>query len=427
MSINGFQLRNNPFLDPFGTSGFPFGAMPFGNSPFGAQMFGGGSPLDLFSGAGNASIPAAQMLPMMMGAIIQQQLALMFLAELLAGGGGRRQQGGGCGGNCRGGLPRGMFGQGRRLPPGSWNNGVNGPGSGTITNNTGGPVSNGTATFDNVRNAGARNQMVSGRITVNGNTYQFNSGGHGRGSLPPGQYQVTPHMFSRNTRGMVRDGVGYSFALNNAYDPRVGGTRTALRIHPDGGSAGTMGCIGIVGDAATQRQFRADMMAEIQRNGGSYTLNVGVPGQAGPTNGPTTGGPTSASAASLNRHLGGVFAGRGQAFVDAAQRHGLDPNLLAAIAIHETGNGTSNAVRNHNNPGGLMDPRTRWSTLQRFSSLDAGIDAMARNLKRGYINQGLTSIPQIGRKYAPVGAANDPGGLNRHWITNVTRLFNQLS
>lgn len=134
---------------------------------------------------------------------------------------------------------------------------------------------NRTASFDRVTNAGARNQMVTGRITVNGNTYDFRSGGHGRGSLPPGEYNVTPHMWNRNTNGMTVGGEGYSFALSDKYDSRVGGTRSLLRIHPDGGSAGTQGCIGIVGDAATQRRFREDMRAELARNGGSFTLNVG--------------------------------------------------------------------------------------------------------------------------------------------------------
>jgi hypothetical protein len=74
---------------------------------------------------------------------------------------------------------------------------------------------------------------------------------------------------------MVVDGVGYSFALNNKYDPRVGATRSLLRIHPDGGNAGTLGCIGIVGNAAVQRQFRQDMLAELRRSGGHYKLRVG--------------------------------------------------------------------------------------------------------------------------------------------------------
>jgi hypothetical protein len=129
----------------------------------------------------------------------------------------------------------------------------------------------------------------------------------------------------------------------------------------------------------------------------------------------------------LNRHLGGRFRGQGQAFVNAARRHGIDPALLASIAMHETGNGTSRGVRNNNNPGGLMDPRTRWRTQQRFGSLDQGIDAMARNLRRNYIDRGLTTIPQIGRRYAPIGAANDPNSLNRHWVPNITNLYRRLS
>ncbi|MGC4120761.1 MAG: peptidoglycan-binding domain-containing protein [Myxococcales bacterium] len=133
----------------------------------------------------------------------------------------------------------------------------------------------GRAQVSQTTDAGQRNQMTTGTLTVNGHTYDFRSGGYGKGSLPQGTYTVTEHMHSRNTRGMVVGGVGYSFALNDKYDARVGATRTELRIHPDGGSAGTNGCIGIVGDANVQRRFRADMEAAIRANGGRYTLQVG--------------------------------------------------------------------------------------------------------------------------------------------------------
>jgi hypothetical protein len=131
------------------------------------------------------------------------------------------------------------------------------------------------ASVDKITNKGARNQMTTGKVTVNGHTYTYRSGGHGKGNLPNGDYKVTPHMWSRNTPGMVVDGVGFSFALSDKYDPRVGATRTLLRIHPDGGSAGTNGCMGIVGNGATQKQFREDMRAELARHGGSFTLHVG--------------------------------------------------------------------------------------------------------------------------------------------------------
>ncbi len=141
------------------------------------------------------------------------------------------------------------------------------PGSGTS-------VPGGVAQIESTKNAGARNQMVTGKITVNGNTYDFRSGGHGRGSLPTGQYTVTPHLNSRSDRSMSVGGVGWSFAVSDKFDPRVNGTRSLLRIHPDGGTAGTEGCIGIVGNADTMRRFRDDMNAELKRNGGRYTLNV---------------------------------------------------------------------------------------------------------------------------------------------------------
>ncbi|WP_224243474.1 peptidoglycan-binding domain-containing protein [Hyalangium gracile] len=141
-------------------------------------------------------------------------------------------------------------------------------------------AANGTARLNGVPNGPG---MTTGSITVNGRTYQFNSGSGSRYSVPPGEYRVMAHRQNRSDAGFVRDGVGYSFALEDAnrrrgsdsmYDARAGRDRTALRIHPDGGATGTAGCIGIVGDAATQRQFRADMNAELARNGGTYTLNV---------------------------------------------------------------------------------------------------------------------------------------------------------
>ena len=138
-----------------------------------------------------------------------------------------------------------------------------------------GQPANQTAVFDRVvRNAGQRNQMVQGRITVNGQTYSFLSGGGGKGNLPKGDYTIRRHKDYRNDRSMNVGGEGYSFEMSDKYDPRVGAKRTLLRIHPDGAGPGTIGCIGIVGDAATQRRFRADMLAELRRSGGSFTLSV---------------------------------------------------------------------------------------------------------------------------------------------------------
>lgn len=131
-----------------------------------------------------------------------------------------------------------------------------------------------TANITSTSRAGRRDQLVTGNLTVNGHSYNFRSGGFGRGSLPKGAYTVTPHLWNRSDRSMSVGGVGYSFALSDKFDSRVGGTRRLLRIHPDGGGPGTEGCVGIVGDASVQRRFREDMRAELARNGGRFTLNV---------------------------------------------------------------------------------------------------------------------------------------------------------
>ncbi|MBM7112131.1 peptidoglycan-binding domain-containing protein [Archangium primigenium] len=158
---------------------------------------------------------------------------------------------------------------------------LNGAGgtSGTTPGAPAGSPANGTARLNNQP---AGKGMTTGTITVNGRSYQFNSGSRNLFSTPQGTYRVTAHRNSRSEAAFTRDGVGFSFRLEDArrpnsdamYDPRAGRDRTALRIHPDGGATGTAGCIGVVGDAQTMRNFRDDMNAELRRNGGSYTLTV---------------------------------------------------------------------------------------------------------------------------------------------------------
>lgn len=62
-----------------------------------------------------------------------------------------------------------------------------------------------------------------------------------------------------------------------------------------------------------------------------------------------------------------------------------------------------------------------------FATLAEGIDKMASNLKRNYIDKGLTTIPQIQKKYAPLGANNDPTNLNSNWVNGVTKYYKSLS
>lgn len=123
----------------------------------------------------------------------------------------------------------------------------------------------------------------------------------------------------------------------------------------------------------------------------------------------------------------GVLAGKGEMVAAIAEEYGLDPNLLASIMALETGWGTSSAIKNYNNPGGMMDPSSNWMSLKHYSSLEEGIRAVAKNLKENYIDQGLTTISSIGAKYCPVGAANDPNGTNSGWVPSVTSIYKQLT
>lgn len=136
-----------------------------------------------------------------------------------------------------------------------------------------GDPANLTAHFTGTTRAGQLRQMKTGRITINGHTYDFRSGGGGRGNLPAGTYTVKGQSTPGPTMRVGK--VGYSFNLSDKYDPRVGDTRSLLRIHPDGGPVGTAGCIGIVGNEATQARFLADIKAQLRASGGSFQLQVG--------------------------------------------------------------------------------------------------------------------------------------------------------
>ncbi|CAI6330498.1 peptidoglycan DD-metalloendopeptidase family protein [Bacillus subtilis] len=115
----------------------------------------------------------------------------------------------------------------------------------------------------------------------------------------------------------------------------------------------------------------------------------------------------------------GAFDGKADAFIASSRKAGIDPVILASIAFHETGRGSSKMVRERNNPGGLYNSSA--GTFFTYSTLEQGIDAMAQNLYKNYISQGLVTIEQIGSKYAPIGVANDPNNLNAFWVPTVTK------
>lgn len=111
--------------------------------------------------------------------------------------------------------------------------------------------------------------------------------------------------------------------------------------------------------------------------------------------------------------------------VENAKKIGLnEEQTLISIAISkwETGNYTSNAFKNKNNVGGMMCS----SGLISYNSLDDGISAFLNNLKKNYFDMGLDTLEKIQCKYCPVGAANDPNGLNQYWLKGTNQMLIEL-
>jgi hypothetical protein len=138
--------------------------------------------------------------------------------------------------------------------------------------------------------------------------------------------------------------------------------------------------------------------------------------------GNTTGTFREVPSSALDRVLGGELRNCGSTFIAAGRHYNVDPVLIAAISMHETGNGTSNLCVKYGNVGGI----TNGSGFRHYPSVISGIYDMASVLWSGYISKGLKTITDIQRKYAPVGAGNDPTNLNSNWISGVTRFYNMI-
>lgn len=108
-------------------------------------------------------------------------------------------------------------------------------------------------------------------------TYTVNSGGGApnfhttNGPIPPGIYRLSNYR-ARSIEGMVLHDVGYSFDLDPVFDTPVFG-RSLFRLHPDGGSPQTNGCLGIRENSADRlRDFRDQLRSLLE--GGDVYISV---------------------------------------------------------------------------------------------------------------------------------------------------------
>lgn len=96
--------------------------------------------------------------------------------------------------------------------------------------------------------------------------------------------------------------------------------------------------------------------------------------------------------------------------------------MSVSISAWETGRWTSSAYHSKNNVGGMMCSKG----LIVYNSLDEGIDAFLINLKNNYFDIGLDTFDKIQKKYCPIGAKNDPTGLNKNWLNGVNKMYEEF-
>ncbi len=131
------------------------------------------------------------------------------------------------------------------------------------------------------------------------------------------------------------------------------------------------------------------------------------------------------TAEQLNKILNkknGVLKNKGQVFLDAQERYGINAAILAAICINESAYGTSNMARTKNNVGGV----SKGKGFKSYNSVDECIMDMARFLKSGYVDKGIVTIAEVGKKYCPVGDPRDKKGLNSGWGKAVASITGKI-
>ncbi|WP_052756012.1 peptidoglycan DD-metalloendopeptidase family protein [Paenibacillus durus] len=163
-----------------------------------------------------------------------------------------------------------------------------------------------------------------------------------------------------------------------------------------------------------------NMVAELSGTS-KYTDGVGGDFSSGLGQGYKITQNSGVSVQDLNKQLKGLLAGYGSEYIKAGNKYGIDPAFLVAVSMQETG-GTSLALKNKNNVGGMMGK----NGLLSFKSIPDGIDAMASNIAENYVPQGIDTVEKVQKKYAPIGAANDPDNLNNDWSKGVNGILSDL-
>ena len=115
---------------------------------------------------------------------------------------------------------------------------------------------------------------------------------------------------------------------------------------------------------------------------------------------------------------GSPLAGNGAVFVREGIANNIDPRFIVAITAQETMFETYGPAQEIHNAFGLGPGIA-------FASEADAITMAAQTLHR-YAQDGLTTISAVSGRWAPVGASNDPQGLNSGWSAGVGTLYAAL-
>ncbi len=114
------------------------------------------------------------------------------------------------------------------------------------------------------------------------------------------------------------------------------------------------------------------------------------------------------------------MAGSAGTFVSIADKYNLDWRLLVAIAGKESSFG-KRIPKNSFNAWGWGIPTGAQSGIA-FSSWDAGIETVARGLRRGYFDKGHDTLLKIEKRYTPPSAAQP----DHPWVRGVSQFMEDL-
>jgi hypothetical protein len=138
--------------------------------------------------------------------------------------------------------------------------------------------------------------------------------------------------------------------------------------------------------------------------------------------------PTVSDPNKLSERLEGGLKTYAPHFVSAGMKHGVDPSLLAAISMFETGRGTSKAFREKENAMGVSDDNGPIS-FSGSGGVPASIERMAQRIASDPIYEPARkagTIEALGQIYSPVGANNDLNSTNSGWSDGVGRILEEI-